>query len=212
MEPFKVLTAPAVPLDVANVDTDQIIPARFLTLPRDQIGRHMFHDLRYDEADRPRAGVALNDPAYRGARILVARENFGCGSSRESAVWSLMADSEPDATNAFLCVIAPSYGDIFFSNASKNGLLTVRLPQELVSRLIDQLREEPGAGITVDLPRQLVIGPDGSEHRFEIDPFRKECLLRGVDDIELTLDHAGAIEQYERRRREVLPWVLGASS
>jgi 3-isopropylmalate/(R)-2-methylmalate dehydratase small subunit len=208
MEPFQILTAPAVPLDVANVDTDQIIPARFLVLPRDQIGRHMFHDLRYDDTGEPRAGVPLNDPAYRGARILVAGENFGCGSSRESAVWSLMADTEPDATNAFLCVIAPSYGDIFFSNASKNGLLTIRWPHERVASLMAQLRDQPGARMTVDLPRQVVIGPDGSEHGFEIDPFRKDCLLRGVDDIQLTLDHAADIDQYERRRRQVLPWVL----
>jgi 3-isopropylmalate/(R)-2-methylmalate dehydratase small subunit len=119
-----------------------------------------------------------------------------------------MADTEPDATNAFLCVIAPSYGDIFFSNASKNGLLTIRWPHERVASLMAQLRDQPGARMTVDLPRQVVIGPDGSEHGFEIDPFRKDCLLRGVDDIQLTLDHAADIDQYERRRRQVLPWVL----
>ena len=200
MEPFTTLIAIAVPIDLANVDTDQIIPARFLGRPRGQQVGAMFHDLRHDAHGAPRAEFVLNRAEYEGARIIVADRNFGCGSSRENAV-TVMID------NGFRAFVAPSFGDIFFSNCLQNGVLPIRLPAERVDALRAALRDAPGATMTVDLERQTVTGPDGREDRFDIDPFRKDCLLRGVDEISLTLGYEAEIAGFEQRRRRETPWL-----
>ena len=201
MDAFTTLTAVAVPLDAPNVDTDRIIPARFLHRPRGpEFGRLLFHDLRYDEDGRERADFVLNQPAFREARILVAADNFGCGSSREHAVWSL-------AAYGIRAVIAPSFGDIFFNNCFKVGVLPVALPAATVAGLRRQLHAMPGASLTVDLPAQVVVGPDGARIPFAVDAFRRDGLLRGQDEIALTLEHEPAIAAYERRRAAEAPWL-----
>lgn len=188
MEPFTTLTAVAAPLDTANVDTDRIIPARFLRQPR-SAGYHnwLFHDLR------EKGGFVLDHPDFKAAKILVTAENFGCGSSREGAVWAL-------AGAGLRAWIAPSFGDIFFENSFKNGVLPVILPTEKVARLRKLLADKPGAQVTIDLAAQTVAYPDGSVEKFEVDAFRKECLLNGWDEIDLTLQHEKAIADYERRQ------------
>jgi 3-isopropylmalate/(R)-2-methylmalate dehydratase small subunit len=196
MEPFRTLSAPAAPLDVANVDTDQIIPARFLRKPRSAgYDNFLFHDVR-----REAEGFPLDRPDYAGARVLVADANFGCGSSREGAVYALV-----DA--GIRCVVAPSFGDIFAGNAAKNGLLTVVLDPAATAELRRQLRERPGASVAVDLAAQTVTFPDGSGHGFEIDAFRKETLLEGLDDVELTLREGDAIAAFEAADAEARPWA-----
>jgi 3-isopropylmalate/(R)-2-methylmalate dehydratase small subunit len=200
MEPFTTLTAVAVPFDVPNIDTDQIIPARFLGLPRgEQVGA-MFHDLRYDPEGRPYADFVLNRPEYAGAGIIVADRNFGCGSSRENAV-SVMVD------NGFRAFIAPSFGDIFLNNCFQNGVLPVRLAAERVDALRAALRAAPGARITVDLVGLTVTGPDGRCDTFELDAFRRDCLLQGADEISLTLRYETDIARFEARRRIDTPWL-----
>ena len=196
MNPFQSVTAVAVPLDDANVDTDQIIPARYLALPRHSQVDAMFHDLRHDASARPRADFALNLPAYRDARILVGNHNFGCGSSRESAV-TVMVD------NGFQVFIAPSFGDIFFSNCFQHGALPIRLPTLRVDAIRALLHAKPGAGMTIDLHAQQVLGPDGLIDQFEIDAFRKECLLLGTDAVGLTFGYATQIADYEQRHPRV---------
>ncbi|WP_209771107.1 3-isopropylmalate dehydratase small subunit [Azospirillum rugosum] len=195
MDPFVTLTAPAVPLDIANIDTDQLLPARFLKKPRSAgYGNFLFHDER-------KPVFPLDDPAYAGAAVLVTDRNFGCGSSREGAVYALV-----DA--GFRCVVAPSFGDIFAANAAKNGLLTVTLPEETVATLRRQLQETPGATVTVDLPAQTLTGPDGSALPFAIDPFKKECLIEGLDDVALTLRHQDAIDSFDRADAAARPWLV----
>jgi 3-isopropylmalate/(R)-2-methylmalate dehydratase small subunit len=201
VEAFTRLTAVAAPFDLPNVDTDRIVPARFLRKPRGpECARFLFHDLRFDAAGVERPDFVLNQPAYRGARILVAAANFGCGSSREMAVWVLEAFG-------IRAVIAPSLGDIFHQNCFKNGLLPVVLPDDVVAGLRRQLHERPGASLTVDLPVQTVSAPDGSVARFEIDAFRKELLLAGRDELELTIGYEGRITAFEARQREAMPWL-----
>ena len=189
MTPFVTLTARAAPIDLVNVDTDRIIPARFLRQPR-SVGyeKFLFHDLR--EAD---PAFVLDRPEYRGAQILVAAENFGCGSSREGAVWAL-------AGAGFRAWIAPSFGDNFFENSFKNGALAIVLPHERVAAIRDRLHAAPDTELTIDLPSQRVRLPGGDDEPFEIDPFRKECLLAGIDEIALTMRYLDAIEAYERAR------------
>jgi 3-isopropylmalate/(R)-2-methylmalate dehydratase small subunit len=187
MEPFVRLDAVALPIARPNVDTDQILPARYLQKPRsDNFGDYLFRDVRQDPA------FVFNRDEYRGARILVAERNFGCGSSREHAVWALY-------DHGFRAAIAPSFGDIFASNAQKNGFLPIVLPGPVVASLIAQLEAQPGARIAVDLPAQSVRAPDGSEHAFEIDAFAKHCLVEGLDEISYTLTLLPAIEAYEAR-------------
>jgi len=196
MEAFTTLTARAAPLDLVNVDTDRIIPARFLRRPRAEgYGQFLFHDLR--EAD---AAFPLDRPEYAGARILVAAENFGCGSSREGAVWALMGAG-------FRAWIAPSFGDIFSENSAKNGALAVVLPHERVVAIRQMIHDTPGMELTIDLFTQTVALPDGSADRFEVDPFRKECLLAGLDEIGLTLRYEEAIRAYEQRQAAESPWL-----
>jgi 3-isopropylmalate/(R)-2-methylmalate dehydratase small subunit len=212
MEPFHVVTGLVAPLDRANVDTDAIIPKQFLkSIKRSGFGPNLFDAWRYldrgepgmDNAKRPmNPDFVLNDPRYRGASILVARRNFGCGSSREHAPWAL-------AGFGFRALIAPSYADIFFNNCYKNGLLPIVLPESQVDRLFDAVKAFPGFRLTVDLPRQTVAAPDGSlAFNFDVEPFRKHCLVNGLDDIGLTLQHADAIRAFEARRLADQPWLI----
>jgi 3-isopropylmalate/(R)-2-methylmalate dehydratase small subunit len=201
MEPFQRLEAVAAPISVPNTDTDQIIPARFCWRKRaDGWGHLLFHDLRFDDAGAEKHEFVLNREAYRAARILVAERNFGCGSSREAAVWAVY-------DYGIRAVIAPSFGDIFFNNSLQNGLLPVALPPERAAALRSALEQNPGAQITVDLAAQTVRGPDGATDRFEIDAFRKECLLAGTDDIAFTLRQRDAVAAFERDYEKRVSWL-----
>ena len=202
IEKFVPLDTVGVPLDRGNVDTDAIIPARYLkTLKRTGLGVGLFFAWRYDAGESERPDFPLNRPAYRGGKVLVAGENFGCGSSREHAVWALM-------DFGFRAVIAPSFSDIFHNNCLKNGMLPVTLPAKEVRSLIDALLAAPGGKVQVDLPAQTVRGPNGDVHRFAIDPFAKKCLLEGLDEIALTLARAAEIDRYERERKKATPWLF----
>jgi 3-isopropylmalate/(R)-2-methylmalate dehydratase small subunit len=200
MDPFTTLTAIAAPLPVANVDTDKIIPARFLkTIKRTGLGVHLFDTLRYDADGHERPDFILNQEPYRHAQILIAHENFGCGSSREHAPWALL-------DFGIRCVIAPDFADIFHNNTFKNGILPVRLPRAVCDQLMADAALGENARLTIDLERQVVVRPNGEEVRFEIDPFRKHLLLNGLDDIGQTLQHAAAIDSYEARQRQEKSW------
>jgi 3-isopropylmalate/(R)-2-methylmalate dehydratase small subunit len=211
MQPFIVHTGLVVPLDRANVDTDAIIPKQFLkSINRSGFGPNLFDAWRYldqgepgmDASKRPlNPDFVLNDPRYHGASILLARENFGCGSSREHAPWAL-------ADYGFRALIAPSYADIFFNNCFKNGLLPIVLPERELDRLFDDTRAFPGFRLTIDLERQTIATPDGAlVFGFDVDPFRKHCLLNGYDDIGLTLQHADEIRVFEAKRLAEQPWL-----
>ena len=203
MVPFTRVTAVGLPIDLPNVDTDRVIPARFLRKDRSvpEYARYLFHDVRFDAAGAERPEFILNQAPYRSAKIVVAAENFGCGSSREAAVWVL-------AANGFRSVIAPSLGDIFHQNCFKNGLLPVILFAEAVAGLRRQLHERPGATLTVDLETQTVTAPDGAPHRFEVDAFRKEMLLTGRDEIALTLGFEAKIAEFEARHAREMAWAV----
>jgi len=201
MDAFTTLSAVAAPIDLPNVDTDRIIPARFLRKSRGPgYERYLFHDVRFgaDGAERPE--FILNQTPYRGARILVTAQNFACGSSREAAVWALMAAG-------FRSFIGPSFGDIFYENCFKNGALPIVVPADLAASLRRQLHERPGASMTVDLEAQVFAGPDGSHHRFTVDPFRRECLLSGRDEIAMTLGFEQEIQAFEARHLREMPWL-----
>ena len=211
MKPFHVVTGLVAPLDRANVDTDAIIPKQFLkSIKRSGFGVNLFDAWRYmdrgepgmDNERRPKnPDFVLNDPRYRGASILVARRNFGCGSSREHAPWAL-------ADFGFRALIAPSYADIFFNNCYKNGLLPIVLTENEVDRLFGAVKAFPGFGLTVDLERQRVYTVDGSmTFGFDVEPFRKHCLYNGLDDIGLTLQHADTIREFEAKRLSAQPWL-----
>jgi 3-isopropylmalate/(R)-2-methylmalate dehydratase small subunit len=201
VEPFTRLTAPAAPIDLPDVDTDRIIPARFLRKPKGpEYARYLFHDLRFDAEGRERPEFVLNQTPYRQARILVAAENFGCGSSREMAVWALEAWG-------IRAVIAPSLGDIFRQNCVKNRLVPVILPAPAAAGLRRLLHERPGAALTVDLEAQAVTAPDGTVHRFEIDAFARAMLLTGRDEIALTLTYEATIRDFEARQAVEVPWL-----
>jgi 3-isopropylmalate/(R)-2-methylmalate dehydratase small subunit len=200
MEPFTKLDAVAVPIDQPNVDTDQIIPARYLGRSREQQVEGFFHDMRLDANGRPREGVTLNNPAYKGARIIVANHNFACGSSRENAVTTMV-------DNGYRAFVAPSFGDIFFNNCFQNGALPIRLPAERVARLRVILHELPGAKLAIDLAAQTVAGPDGQTDRFDIDSFRKDMLLKGTDSIDFTLGYEKDIARFENDQRGAMPWL-----
>jgi 3-isopropylmalate/(R)-2-methylmalate dehydratase small subunit len=201
MEPFTRLDAAAVPIGVPNIDTDQIIPARFLWRKRrDGWGHLLFHDLRFNDSGTPKPEFVLNRDAYRDARILVADRNFGCGSSREHAVWALN-------DYGIRAVLAPSFGDIFFNNSFQNGLLPVVLPAERVAALRAMLEQSPGSHIAVDLEGQTTTGPDGVVDRFEIDPFRKDRLLAGTDDISFTLGQSERIAAFENAYEAKVRWL-----
>lgn len=200
MEAFTTLKAVAVPIDQANVDTDQIIPARYLGKTRDRQVEGFFHDMRLDPNGRPREGVTLNNPAYKGAKIIVGNQNFACGSSRENAVTTMF-------DNGFRAFIAPSFGDIFFNNCFQNGCLPIRLPADRVARMRVVLHELPGAEISIDLEKQTVIGPDGRTDSFDVDPFRKDMLLQGADEVKLTMGYEADIKRFEDRQRQEMPWL-----
>lgn len=201
MTPFTRLTAVAAPIDLPNVDTDRIVPARFLRRPKNpEYANALFHDVRFNPDGSEMPDFILNRPPYRNARILVCAENFGCGSSREMAVWALDA-------YGIRAVIAPSLGDIFHQNCYKNGLLPVILTADVVAGLRRQLHDRPGATLTLDLEAQTVAAPDGHRDRFAIDPFRKQMLLSGQDEIALTLGHDGRIAEFEARQRSRMPWL-----
>jgi len=200
MQAFKNLDAVAVPIARPNVDTDQIVPARYLRKPRKLgFGDYLFRDLRLDKDGRERDFI-LNKPPYRDAKILVAERNFGCGSSRESAVYALW-------DYGFRAVIAPSFGDIFFGNSFMNGLLLVPLPAADVAALLAALEAKPGAHMQVDLAAQTVTGADGKAYRFDIDAYRKRCLLEGLDELAFTLSQSDAIKAFEARQAAATPWV-----
>jgi 3-isopropylmalate/(R)-2-methylmalate dehydratase small subunit len=201
MEPFTRFDAPAIPLGLPNVDTDQIIPARFLWRKRsDGWGHLLFHDLRFNDAGAPKPEFVLNRDDYRGAHILVADHNFGCGSSREHAVWALY-------DYGVRAVLAPSFGDIFFNNCFQNGLLPVVLSAERAGAYRTMLAQSPGSHVSIDLEAQTVTAPDGTLDRFEIDPFRKECLLVGMDDISFTLGHREQIAAFENAYETTVRWL-----
>ncbi len=201
MQKFTTLTGVAAPLPQVNVDTDMIIPKQYLkTIERTGLGRGLFDEMRYDADGNEIPGFVLNQPAYRNAEILVAGENFGCGSSREHAPWALL-------DFGIRCVIAPSFADIFFNNCFKNGILPIVLPQEQVDMLMAEARKGANARITVDLEAQTITTSDGQAVGFEVDPFRKHCLLNGLDDIGLTLEKAAAIDSFEARAAAERPWA-----
>ncbi|MGS2723298.1 3-isopropylmalate dehydratase small subunit [Porticoccus sp. GXU_MW_L64] len=213
MDKFTVLQGIAAPMDRANVDTDMIIPKQFLkSIKRTGFGVNLFDELRYldegypgqDCSVRPiNEGFALNKPRYQGASILLARENFGCGSSREHAPWALV-------DYGFRAIIAPSYADIFFNNSFKNGLLPIVLKENIVDDLFKSTEANQGYQLTIDLDAQLIKRPDGDAIPFDVDPFRKHCLLNGLDDIGLTLQDADAIREFETGWQEQCPWLFGA--
>jgi 3-isopropylmalate/(R)-2-methylmalate dehydratase small subunit len=201
MEPFKKLDGVAAPLDMINVDTDMIIPKQFLkTIHRTGLGKALFDELRYNEDGSEKPDFVLNKPAYRKAQILVAGENFGCGSSREHAPWALL-------DFGIRCVIAPSFADIFYNNCFKNGILPIRLPQEIVDKLLDDASRGSNARISINLETKEIRGPDGGMVKFEVDEFRRQCLLNGWDDIGLTLREDDKIATYEKRHKHDAPWV-----
>jgi 3-isopropylmalate/(R)-2-methylmalate dehydratase small subunit len=201
MQAFTTLTGIAAPLPQANVDTDKIIPARFLkTIARTGLGKSLFANVRYREDGSENPDFVLNQEPWRKAEILVAHENFGCGSSREHAPWALL-------DYGIRCVVAPSFGDIFHNNSFKNGILPIRLPREICDKLIEDAKLGANARVTVDLARQVVVRPNGEEIPFEVDPFRKHLLLNGLDDIGQTLQHAPAIDGYEAKQKAAQPWL-----
>ncbi|MDA8653784.1 3-isopropylmalate dehydratase small subunit [Alphaproteobacteria bacterium] len=194
MEKFKTLNAIAAPLDLINIDTDMIIPKQFLkTIARTGLGRNLFDEMRYEQDGSEIADFVLNKEPYRSAEILIAGENFGCGSSREHAPWALL-------DFGIRCVIAPSFADIFFNNCFKNGILPIELPKADVDALMAASQNGANAKMTVDLEKQLITGPDGIEIAFDVDSFRKHCLIEGLDDIGLTLQKADKISAYEAKR------------
>ncbi len=202
MDAFTILTAVAAPIDRDNIDTDQLIPPRFLLKRRTDPAypTYLFRDQRFDETGHPRPDFVLNQPAYRDARIVVANENFGGGSSREAAAIALQ-------TYGIRCVIAVSFGDIFYNNCFKNGLLPVRLAAPIAADLRAQLHAAPGTTLTVDLRDQCVIDSRGARHPFETDSFSRHCLLEGLSSIDLTLQHRAEIEAFEQQYRTAFPWA-----
>jgi 3-isopropylmalate/(R)-2-methylmalate dehydratase small subunit len=201
MQSFTTLTGIAAPLPKANVDTDQIIPARFLkAITRSGFGKNLFANFRYREDGSENPDFVLNQEPYRKAEILIAFENFGCGSSREHAPWALL-------DFGIRCVIAPDFADIFHNNCFKNGVLPVRLPREVCEKLMEDARLGANARVTVDLERQVVVRPNGEEIPFSVDPLRRHLLLNGLDDIGQTLQHASAIDAFEAKQRAAQPWL-----
>jgi 3-isopropylmalate/(R)-2-methylmalate dehydratase small subunit len=201
MQKFTTLTGIAAVLPMINVDTDMIIPKQYLkTIKRTGLGKGLFAELRYDEAGATLPEFVLNKKPYSDAKILITGENFGCGSSREHAPWALL-------DFGIRCLIAPSFADIFYNNCFKNGILPITLPQTEIDKLIDDAGRGANATLSIDLAAQEIRGPDGGAIRFEIDPFRKRCLMEGLDDIGLTLEKEGAIETFEQRARLERPWA-----
>jgi 3-isopropylmalate/(R)-2-methylmalate dehydratase small subunit len=201
MDSFTTLTGIAAPMPLVNIDTDMIIPKQFLkTIKRSGLGRNLFDEMRYDREGNEIADFVLNRPAYRQAQILVAGDNFGCGSSREHAPWALL-------DFGIRCVISTSFADIFYNNCFKNGILPVTLPAEAVAHLMKDAEKGANARIMIDLPAQTVTAADGTVFAFDIDPFKKHCLINGLDDIGLSLEKVSAIDAYEAQARTLRPWL-----
>lgn len=201
MKPFTTLNAKAAPLPMINVDTDIIIPKQFLkTVKRTGLGVSAFFDIRYNEDGSVREDFLPERPEYKGAEILVTGENFGCGSSREHAPWAI-------ADMGFRCIIAPSFADIFYNNSFKNGLLPIALPKDQVEQIMREVQDNPDSPLEIDLEKQTITRGNKFSFSFDIDPFRKHCLLNGLDDIGLTLQKSGAIKTYEQNRRAEKPWL-----
>ncbi|MBV0913696.1 3-isopropylmalate dehydratase small subunit [Anianabacter salinae] len=201
MEKFTTLTGIAAPLPLVNIDTDMIIPKQFLkTIKRSGLGVNLFDEMRYERDGSEKPDFVLNQPAYRDAEVLVAGENFGCGSSREHAPWAIK-------DFGIRCVIAPSFADIFFNNCFKNGILPIALPQETVDILMKDAEKGANARMTVDLENQQITTSDGQIFAFDVDPFRKHCLMEGLDDIGLTMERAPDIDAYEKRLAAERPWA-----
>ncbi len=201
MQKFTTLTGVAAALPMRNIDTDMIIPKQFLkTIKRTGLGKSLFFEMRYDQDGKELPDFVLNQPAYRQAEILVTGENFGCGSSREHAPWALL-------DFGIRCVIAPDFADIFYNNCFKNGILPIKLPQADVDKLLDDASRGSNATVTIDLAKQEIRGPDGGTIRFEVDGFRKQCLLEGLDDIGLTLQKDQAIAAYEKNAAATREWA-----
>ncbi len=203
MQKFTTLSGIAVPFPMINCDTDRIIPARFLkTIKRSGLGINLFNDIRYDDDGSEKSDFILNRAPYRGAKILVGGENFGCWSSREHAPWALL-------DFGITCVIAPSFADIFYNNCFKNGILPIKLPKEDVEKLLDDAERGANATLTIDLEAQTIQGPDGGEISFEVEEFKKHCLLNGLDDIALTMEHTDKIDSFEEGHKTAQPWLAG---
>src|SRR5215212_632389 len=201
MQPFTTLTGVAAPFPLINVDTDMIIPKQFLkTIKRTGLGKALFHELRFDEKGQEKPEFVLNKPAYRKAQILVAGDNFGCGSSREHAPWALL-------DFGIRCVISTSFADIFYNNCFKNGILPIVVSPENLKKLLDDADRGSNATLTIDLPKQEIRGPDGGTVKFDIDPFRKHCLLNGLDDIALSLGKITSIDVFEKKQAASQPWL-----
>jgi len=201
MQKFTTLTGVAAPLPMLNIDTDAIIPKQFLkTIKRTGLGRNLFHHLRYDEQGREKPDFVLNQPAYRRSQILIAGANFGCGSSREHAPWALL-------DFGIRCVISTSFADIFYNNCFQNGILPIKVAQAELDALLEDAKRGANATLTIDLEKQEIRRPDGGGITFAIDPFRKRCLLEGLDTVGLTLKDAPAIDAYEARLKASRPWV-----
>jgi len=201
MQSFTTLTGVAAPFPLINVDTDMIIPKQFLkTIKRTGLGKALFHELRFDEKGQEKPEFVLNKPAYRKAQILVAGDNFGCGSSREHAPWALL-------DFGICCVISTSFADIFYNNCFKNGILPIVVSPENLKKLMDDAERGANATLTIDLGAQEIRGPDGGMIRFDVDPFRKHCLMNGLDDIGLTMEKQSDIENFERSQAERRPWL-----
>jgi len=203
MDKFTTLTGVAAPMDMINIDTDMVIPKQFLTtIERSGLGKNLFFEMRYDKNGGENPDFVLNKPAYRDAKILVAGENFGCGSSREHAPWALL-------DFGIRCVIAPSFADIFYNNCFKNGILPIKLPKEDVDKLLDDAERGANATLTIDLETQTISGPDGGEISFDLDEFKKHCLLNGLDDVALTMENETKIADFEENRKAAQPWLAG---
>lgn len=203
MDKFTRLSAVAAPMAMINIDTDMIIPQEYLrTIKRTGLGKHAFTNIRYHEDGSDREDFILNQAAYRNAKILIVGENFGCGSSREHAPWALM-------DFGIRCIIAPSFADIFYSNCLKNGLLPIILPQETIDQLMEVAGRGANAILTIDLEKQQITDPDGGCVSFEVDEFRRHCLLNGLDDIGLTMGRREEIEEFEARQQASQPWLFG---
>jgi len=201
MQKFETLTGVAAPLNIVNVDTDMIIPKQFLkTILRTGLGKSLFYEMRFTPDGKEIADFVLNKPAYRKAQILVAGDNFGCGSSREHAPWALL-------DFGIRCVISTSFADIFYNNCFKNGILPVVVSPEDLKKLMDDAERGSNATLTIDLPNQEIRGPDGGKVKFDIDPFRKHCLLNGLDDIGLSLEKAAHIDAFEKKQATRQPWL-----
>jgi 3-isopropylmalate/(R)-2-methylmalate dehydratase small subunit len=201
MDTFTTLTGIAAPMPLVNIDTDMIIPKQFLkTIKRSGLGKNLFDEMRYTQDGAEIPGFVLNQPAWRHAQIIVAGDNFGCGSSREHAPWALL-------DFGIRCVISTSFADIFYSNCFKNGILPIVLPQDQVDVLMDDARRGSNARITVDLAAQTVTTADGQSFAFDVDPFKKHCLLNGLDDIGLSLEKSASIDRFEKQAAQSRPWV-----